>query len=167
MEKETKVKDNKIKKTKKNNRIIIAIVLIVVIIYLLYLVAKLVNNPTNTFIVTNGKLSKEETTIGYIVRDEIVVKGENYKNGMEKIKNEGERVAKGDSIFRYYSSGEDGVKEKIASINEEIQQVMQSEKKVYPSDIKLLDSQIETELNSVYSLNSVQKIQEYKKQKRI
>ena len=139
------------------------IVLIVVIIYLLYLVAKLVNNPTNTFIVTNGKLSKEETTIGYIVRDEIVVKGENYKNGMEKIKNEGERVAKGDSIFRYYSSGEDGVKEKIASINEEIQQVMQSEKKVYPSDIKLLDSQIETELNSVYSLNSVQKIQEYKK----
>lgn len=163
MEKETKVKDNKIKKTKKNNRIIIAIVLIVVIIYLLYLVAKLVNNPTNTFIVTNGKLSKEETTIGYIVRDEIVVKGENYKNGMEKIKNEGERVAKGDSIFRYYSSGEDGVKEKIASINEEIQQVMQSEKKVYPSDIKLLDSQIETELNSVYSLNSVQKIQEYKK----
>lgn len=164
MEKETNVKDKKVKNTKKNNKIIIiAIVLIVIVIYVLYFVAKLVNNPTNTFIVTNGNLSKEETTTGYIVRDEIVVKGENYKNGMEKIKNEGERVAKGDSIFRYYSTGEDGLKEKIANINTEIQQVMQSEKKVYPSDIKLLDSQIESELNSVYSLNSVQKIQEYKK----
>lgn len=30
---------------------------------------------------------------------------------MVKIKNEGEKVAKGDSIFRYYSSGEEDLKE--------------------------------------------------------
>ena len=38
---------------------------------------KLVKNPTNTFIVTNGKISQEESEIGYIVREETVVKGKN------------------------------------------------------------------------------------------
>lgn len=164
MNKKTKVnKKAKTEKKIKSNKVVITTVIILVIIYAIYLVAKFVNNPTNTFIVANGELSKEETAIGYIVRDEIVVKGSNYKNGMEKIKNEGEKVAKGDSIFRYYSDGEEGLKEKIANLNTEIQKVMESETRVFPSDIKLLDSQIESELNSVYTVNSTQKIKEYKK----
>lgn len=164
MNKKTKVNEKvKTDKKIKSNKVIIITAIIVVIIYAIYLVAKLVNNPTNTFIVANGELSKEETAIGYIVREETVVKGSNYKNGMEKIKNEGEKVAKGDSIFRYYSTGEEGLKEKIANLNTEIQTVMESEKRVFPSDIKLLDSQIESELNSVYTVNSTQKIKEYKK----
>ena len=164
MNKKTKVNEKaKTEKKIKNNKVVITTVIILVIIYAIYLVAKFVNNPTNTFIVANGELSKEETAIGYIIRDEIVVKGSNYKNGMEKIKNEGEKVAKGDSIFRYYSDGEEGLKEKIANLNTEIQKVMESETRVFPSDIKLLDSQIESELNSVYTVNSTQKIKEYKK----
>lgn len=164
MDKETKVNEKvKTERKIKSNKVVIITVIILVIIYAIYLVAKFVNNPTSTFIVANGELSKEETAIGYIVRDETVVKGSNYKNGMEKIKNEGEKVAKGDSIFRYYSVGEEGLKEKIADLNTEIQKVMESEKRVFPSDIKLLDSQIESELNSVYSVNSIQKIKEYKK----
>lgn len=164
MDKETKVNDKvKTERKIKSNKVVIITVIILVIIYAIYLVAKFVNNPTSTFIVANGELSKEETAIGYIVRDETVVKGSNYKNGMEKIKNEGEKVAKGDSIFRYYSVGEEGLKEKIADLNTGIQKVMESEKRVFPSDIKLLDSQIESELNSVYSVNSIQKIKEYKK----
>lgn len=164
MDKETKVNEKvKTERKIKSNKVVIITVIILVIIYAIYLVAKFVNNPTSTFIVANGELSKEETAIGYIVRDETVVKGSNYKNGMEKIKNEGEKVAKGDSIFRYYSVGEEGLKEKIANLNTEIQKVMESEKRVFPSDIKLLDSQIESELNSVYSVNSIQKIKEYKK----
>lgn len=164
MNKKTKVnKKAKTEKKIKSNKVVITTIIILVIIYAIYLVAKFVNNPTNTFIVANGELSKEETAIGYIVRDEIVVKGSNYKNGMEKIKNEGEKVAKGDSIFRYYSDGEEGLKEKIANLNTEIQKVMESETRVFPSDIKLLDSQIESELNSVYTVNSTQKIKEYKK----
>ncbi len=164
MNKKTKVNEKvKTERKIKSNKVVIITVIILVIIYAIYLVAKFVNNPTNTFIVANGELSKEETAIGYIVRDETVVKGSNYKNGMEKIKNEGEKVAKGDSIFRYYSTGEEGLKEKIANLNTEIQKVMESEKRVFPSDIKLLDSQIESELNSIYTVNSTQKIKEYKK----
>ena len=142
---------------------VFAVVLILAFIYAVYLVAKLVQNPTNTFMVTNGKISQEESDIGYIIREETVVKGQNYKNGMVKIKNEGEKVAKGDSVFRYYSSGEEELKNKIAELDVEIQSLMQNEKSSFPSDVKLLESQIEKELDSIYGVNNAQKIQEYKK----
>lgn len=50
---------------------------------------------------------------------------------MVKIKNEGEKVAKGDSVFRYYSSGEEELKNKIAELDVEIQSLMQNEKKQF------------------------------------
>ena len=168
MNKKTKVPneevDQKNNKIKFNIKLLITIILIVIILaYAIYGAIKLVKNPTNTFIVTNGKISQEENAIGYIVREETVVKGQNYKNGMVKIKSEGEKVAKGESIFRYYSSGENDLKTKIAELDTKIQEVMKNEQSVFTSDIKLLESQIEKELNSVYQVNNIQKIQEYKK----
>ena len=151
------------KKIRKGRVFAVVLILALVFIYAVYLVAKLVQNPTNTFMVTNGKISQEESDIGYIIREEIVVKGQNYKNGMVKIKNEGEKVAKGDSVFRYYSSGEEELKNKIAELDVEIQSLMQNEKSSFPSDVKLLESQIEKELDSIYGVNNAQKIQEYKK----
>ena len=151
------------KKIRKGRVFAVVLILALVFIYAIYLVAKLVQNPTNTFMVTNGKISQEESDIGYIIREETVVKGQNYKNGMVKIKNEGEKVAKGDSVFRYYSSGEEELKSKIAELDVEIQSLMQNEKSSFPSDVKLLESQIEKELDSIYGVNNAQKIQEYKK----
>lgn len=151
------------KKIRKGRVFAVVLILALVFIYAVYLVAKLVQNPTNTFMVTNGKISQEESDIGYIIREETVVKGQNYKNGMVKIKNEGEKVAKGDSVFRYYSSGEEELKNKIAEVDVEIQSLMQNEKSSFPSDVKLLESQIEKELDSIYGVNNAQKIQEYKK----
>ena len=168
MNKKTKVPNKEVErknnKIKFNIKLLITIILIVIILaYAIYGIIKLVKNPTNTFIVTNGKISQEENAIGYIVREETVVKGQNYKNGMVKIKSEGEKVAKGESIFRYYSSGENDLKTKIAELDTKIQEVMKNEQSVFTSDIKLLESQIEKELNSVYQVNNIQKIQEYKK----
>lgn len=151
------------KKIRKGRVFAVVLILALVFIYAVYLVAKLAQNPTNTFMVTNGKISQEESDIGYIIREETVVKGQNYKNGMVKIKNEGEKVAKGDSVFRYYSSGEEELKNKIAELDVEIQSLMQNEKSSFPSDVKLLESQIEKELDSIYGVNNAQKIQEYKK----
>ena len=70
------------RKNKKKSKIKVffsILILAIILIYAIYLVAKLVKNPTNTFIVTNGKISQEESKIGYIVREETVVKGKNYK----------------------------------------------------------------------------------------
>lgn len=151
------------RKISKSKVIAATVIFAIILIYVIYYTVKLVQNPTNTFIVTNGKISQEENDIGYIVREETVIKGQNYKNGMAKIKNEGEKVAKGDSVFRYYSSGEENLKSKIAELDVEIQELMQNEKGNYPSDAKLLESQIEKELDSICQVNNAQKIQEYKK----
>ena len=52
------------------------------LIYLLYTIYLLIKQPTNVFTIEEGKLYKEETDIGYVIRNEKVVKGEKYKNGI-------------------------------------------------------------------------------------
>ena len=104
--KDTDESVNKIKKTRTNKKKAVFIVLLILIIfYALFLVAKLVKNPTDTFVVTKGKLTQEETVLGYIAREETVVKGANYKNGMVKIKDEGAKVA--NESFKNLSSDTD------------------------------------------------------------
>ena len=72
-EEEIKVKNKKIKNKKKTVSIYIAGVIL--LIYLSYVIYLLIKQPTNVFTVENGKLYKEETDIGYVIRNEKVVKG--------------------------------------------------------------------------------------------
>ena len=65
---------------------------LLIIIYVLYAVFLLTNEQAKIFTIEESKLYLEETNIGYIIRNEKVIKGENYKNGMEQIKTEGEKV---------------------------------------------------------------------------
>ncbi len=158
--KNTKVKNNFLSKNKKK---VVLVILMIIILYSLYILSVLLRNPVDTVLVENGKLYLEEATTGYIIRNETVVEGENYKNGIVPIKTEGERVSKGDSIFRYYSNSEDNLIEKIQDLDKKIQEAMSKENNLFSSDIKLLDSQIESKLNDIYELNDLQKITEYKK----
>ena len=139
------------------------ILISLILIYSLVMVFKLIKNPTETFLVENGKISFEENTNGYIIRDETIVEGNNYKNGISQIKSEGEKVAKGESIFRYYSNNEENINNKIKELDEKIQEAMGKENNLFSSDIKLIESQIEEKLNDIYSQNDVQKINELKK----
>ena len=85
------------------NKILISIILLVIFAYIIYAIYLLVKDPTDTFTVEEGTVSQEESAVGYVIRDETVIKGENYKNGMIQIISEGNRVAKGENVFRYYS----------------------------------------------------------------
>lgn len=156
------MKENK--KFKINAKIVVAIIIILaIIVYAIYAIARLIMNPTDTCLVENGKISLEESVKGYIIRDETVVKGENYKNGIAQIKTEGEKVAKGESIFRYYTSGEENLIKKIKELDVKIQEAMEKENGVYTSDIKTLEEQIQKKLYEAYEQNDLQKIKEYKK----
>ena len=160
----------KTKKVKRNKRlhifrfVIFLIIAVVLVVFGTTAIIQLIKNPTNTVILKQGKISKEESAIGYIVRDETVVKGENYKNGMEKIVDEGEKIAKSESIFRYYSSGEEDLVKKIKELDVQIQEAMEkNDNYLFSSDIKMLDNQIDEELKLLKKLNSVQEIQEVKR----
>ena len=156
-------KTNK-KEIPKNKKIIMYLVSLVVIAYLIYTIYLLIKEPTNVFTVEEGKLYNEETNIGYVIRNEKVVKGENYKNGMEQIKSEGERAAKDENIFRYYSANEESLKQKISELDQKIQEAMQNTEGILPSDMKALESQIDEKVENLNQLTDSAKLEEYKKE---
>ncbi len=127
---------------------------------------QILKQPNDIFIVEKGSISYEEGTEAYILRDETVLQGENYKNGMVQIASENERVAKGEKVFRYYSDGEEDLIEQIAELDTKINEAIASsglKSLSSASDIVNLESQIESNLENMYGINEIQKIQEYKK----
>ena len=64
----------------------VLILILAIFSYFIYVIYLLVRQPTDIFTVEEGKLYLEETDVGYVIRDEVVVKGNQYKNGMEQIK---------------------------------------------------------------------------------
>ena len=117
-------KQTKNKKINKKKLMAVYIAAVLLLIYLIYIIYLLIKQPTNIFTVEEGKLYKEETNVGYVIRNEKVVKGDNYKNGMEPIVAEGSRAAVNEKIFRYYSNNEENLKQKIAELDLKIQTAM-------------------------------------------
>lgn len=141
-----------------------AAVIIFIIVFCIYKLIIFVQNPTDTFRVENGQIYEEERANGYIIREETIVKGENYKNGIEEIKAEGERVAKGEAIFRYYTTGEESLKNKITELDVKIDEVIANESDLFSSDTKALEKQIENSIVSLRQENRIQTITKTKKE---
>ncbi len=153
------------KKVKNKKKVLVIYIAgVMLLIYLFYIIYLLIKQPTNVFTVENGKLYKEETDIGYVIRNEKVVKGENYKNGMEQIIGEGSRAAVNENIFRYYSTNEENLKQKIADLDVKIQDAMSQEEGVFTSDAKILENQIDDKIQDINKVNDISKLTEYKKE---
>ena len=149
---------------KKSRKIIAILSIIAVLIYVVSAVYLLIVHPTDTYIVKQGTLSEEDEAIGYVIRDEKIVKGEDYANGIYAIATEGQRVAVGESIFRYYSDSEKEIKNQISGLNYQIQELLEQEKGMTPSaDIKSIETQIEEKIQNINSLTNYQEIVENKK----
>lgn len=150
-----KVENHKLNLTKV---IILIILLIIILSYIGIVIFNLIKNPTDTFMIENGDLYLEEKTDGYILREEVIVQGDSYKNGLVKIKNEGEKVAKDDPIFRYKSSNEDELIKKIKELDVKIQEALKNEQNISSPDIPLLENQIQDKINSIYGMNNYSEI---------
>lgn len=153
-------------KTKKVNykKMAIGAVSLIIIGYLAYTIYLLIKEPTNVFTVEEGKLYQEETDIGYVIRNEKVAKGQNYKNGMEQIISEGERASTNENIFRYYSVNEESLKQKIAELDSKVQEVMANDSSLLTADMKLLENQIDEKVKNINKITDVSKLTEYKKE---
>ena len=168
LEEKQKEEKNAKRKIKFDKKIIIYIAIFLVVIYVIYTIYLLIKQPTDIFTIEEGTLYSEETDIGYVIRDEVVIQGENYKNGMEKIKAEGERVAVNEAVFRYYTKNEDSLKEKIAELDTKIQEAMQNqtqtENGLLKGDMISLETQIDQKLLEISAINDTTKLEEYKKE---
>ena len=153
-------------KTKKINykKMAIGAVSLIIIGYLAYTIYLLIKEPTNVFTVEEGKLYQEETDIGYVIRNEKVAKGQNYKNGMEQIIIEGERASTNENIFRYYSVNEESLKQKIVELDSKVQEVMANDSSLLTADMKLLENQIDEKVKNINKITDVSKLTEYKKE---
>ena len=145
--------------------LIFSIIVIIFVICFVYNIIALFINPTDTFMIENGRISDSEDAIGYLIRDEKLFQGDNYKNGISQIKTEGQRVAKGDPIFRYYTNNEQSLVEKIAQLDLQIQDALEQNKNsIYSSDIASIDKYIEDRLSKIALTNKMNDIIEYKKE---
>ena len=164
MKKKSKKRYKKSSNIKKQiEQFMVILLMAVFIFYVLSTVYNLVKRPTDVFILENGTISLEEEKEGLIIREEYVIKGENYQNGMLQIKTEGERVAKGESIFRYYSQEEGDIKKQIAEVETKIKENIPNDIEKISSDIASLESQIKTKTEELYKVSDLQKIREIKR----
>ena len=152
-----------IPKINKIKIIVLITVLVILLGYIGVVIFNLIINPTDTFIVANGNVYLEETVDGYILREEVIVQGDNYKNGIVQIKNEGEKVAKDDAIFRYKSKKEDELIAKIEKLNLDIQEALKKQTGLYSGDLALLEGEIQGKLQTMYGLNNHSEINTLKK----
>lgn len=155
---------NETRKKIEKKKFIMNIIFIIVSLYIIYAVYLIIKTPTDTITVENGTLTSEESSTGYIIRDETIVKGKNYKNGINQIILEGEKAAKNQTIFRYYGKEEIKLQNKIDEVNEKIQKALEKENLFASSDIKNLDNQIDSKLQDLKTINDVKNLSEYKKQ---
>lgn len=147
----------------KGRKIISILSATVIIAYIIWAMYLLIVHPTDVYIVSQGRISKEDETSGYIIRNEKVQKGENYTNGIYAIASEGQRVAINEPIFRYYSDEEKEITNQISDLNYKIQDLLEKEKNVTSADIKAIENQIEGKIENLNKLNNYQEINEAKK----
>ena len=155
---------NELKDKKTQKKYIIYLIFAIIIIYIFYSIYLLLRSPNETVLVDDGSLTLEESATGYIIREETVLTGNNYKNGLTAILTEGERAAKNQTIFRYSSSNEEEIKSKIEEINLKIQEALSKEGTIPSTDIRNLEKQIDEKLQNLNEITDTQTIEEYKKE---
>lgn len=165
--KKSKAKNNRKKNAKLSKikqhivQVLLLSLIILIIIFCIYQIVRLAINPTDSFLVEQGKISQAESLIGYVIRDEKVIPTES-ENKIVQIKNEGERVAVGETVFRYEATNEQEINKKIEELNQEIQKAMDGQINIPSSDIKAIENQIESKLDGIQNKNNIQEIKEYK-----
>lgn len=151
------------KRANQKTLIILSLIFVVsIIVTLLSGFIGLVIDPGNICVVEHGRIYQEETTYGYIVREEKTLYGQNYKNGLVEIKSEGTKVSKGENVFRYYSNNEDDLKSKIADLDKKIQEALEGQTEAFSADIQVLDKQIEVYIEKLLQTNNIKDVEEYK-----
>ena len=160
-----KKKKNKKAKSKIKQHIIQVFLLSIIIfsvIFFGYQIIRLAVKPTDSFLIEEGEISQAESLIGYVIRDEQVVKNEEEHTQLVQIKHEGERVSIGETIFRYEATNEQELNKQIEDLNNQIQEAMNGQMDILPSDIIALEEQIENKIDSIQNKNNIQEIKEYK-----
>lgn len=149
----------------KNKKIIKKILMIsialAIIAYIIYVVYILIKNSTNICVIKNGYVYEEETAIGYIIREEVVIKSDNE---VIPIIQEGEKVAKGSSIFKISNDTDNEIEKKINEIKLKMQEILYNSEIFTSSDIELIEEEIDNKTININKTKKYKELIEYKKE---
>ena len=155
------------KQKKKINQNVVIVVLSIIIILTVYFVISIVNlfkKPADTVLIKKGELIKYEEVIGYIIRNEEIVDNSMYEGMVKSEVQDATRVSKNYPIITYVSKSEEQILEKIAKLDEKIEKAIESQQTIFTSDVKAIESEIETNIYSNLKGNkNLYSVQEYKK----
>ena len=141
-------------------KVIITFFIIMILVILVRKGINVIKNISKIYVVELGSLKFQESVEGYVLRDEQILQGENYKNGMSPIISEGQRIAKNSPAFRYYSNGEKEILNEITTLDDEINaEIESSGLTIFSTDITNLEIEIENVVDSMYKLNDLENIQ--------
>ena len=83
---------------------------------------------------------------------------------MEQIKNEGEKVAKNEDISVTTAKMKKALVTQIAELDTKIQEALKSQEVRYLSDVKILEEQIDQQMDNINKMTDISKITECEKQ---
>ena len=146
-----------------HKKVFITIIGMVLILLFVVNSSKLLKKTSEKTTVFEGSLSYEEPVEAFVIRDEVVLQGENSENGLVQILADGERAAMNQSVFRYYSNVEDKILKQISEVDEKINQALVSQTLTkVNADVSSLEHEIEDTVNGMFKLNDIQKINDHK-----
>lgn len=146
-------------------KVFITIICMIVLLVFVTNGKRLIKNTSAKTTVAEGSLSYEEDVEGYLIRDEVVLQGDNYKNGMVRMLSDGERAAMKQSVFRYYSNSEESILSEIEKLDIQINEAIENSEYTLGTtntDISSLEREIELVINDMHKINNLQKINEHK-----
>lgn len=145
---------------KKYNGVVLLIVSIIIFFIIFNYIPKIIklfSQPAQNFTVSVGKIVDEEYTKALIVRNENILT--NGEKRIEKDKQEGQKVRKGEKIGRYYADNENKMLEEIANIDKEIEKVLaENNQKIESPESTILDKKIEALISEINGINKQEKI---------
>lgn len=164
-----KTKEKKIVNENKKNsnetklNVVKIIVMLIFFTYLIYMFVNLIYKPVNKITIVQGKISDEQSAIGYVIRDEKII-DTNMVSDIKLTKTEGSRVSKNEIIGTYFSKTNQQWETKIQELDVRIQSIMKEQNDIYNNDTKKLEKQIEELSLKMNNTNSLQEILQYKEE---
>lgn len=137
-------------------------VCVIISVYLIALLVNIIKKPISTFVVEEGKIYKEEYSEGYIIREEHLIDANDSNEGVVAIKSEGEKVAKGEHVYRYCVKNEEEINNQIEDIDRQIQENINGSDEYFSPDIKIINTQIYSKLDDLYESDNLLKINQGK-----
>lgn len=150
--------------TKQNIIYIVLSISIILIIYAVFQFATLLKKPTNSALVRYGRLVNNEEVVGYVIREEALLDTSEFYGERQIVISDASRVGMNSTIVSYITDNQSEIQNKIAELDTEIQKIMETQENIFPTDVKNIESTIQSKLysiklckNDVYEISQIKK----------